>query len=55
MTRLPQAMSKAWHKIHIALPNQRKNPDKTLRPTSPIITGEKAIVPRPTTLGCAIL
>jgi hypothetical protein len=48
-------MSKAWHKIHIALPDQRKNPNRKLRPTSPIITGGKRLPQRPTTLGDGIL
>jgi hypothetical protein len=30
-------MSKTWHKIHIALPNQPKDLDRKLRPTSPIV------------------
>jgi len=37
MTRLAQAMSKAWHKINIALVTQRMNLDKKLRLTSPIV------------------
>jgi len=37
MTRLAQAMSKAWHKINIALVTQRMNLDKKLRLSSPIV------------------
>jgi len=37
MTKLAQAMSKTWHKIHIALVTQPKNLDKKLRLTSPIV------------------
>jgi len=36
MTRLAQAMSKTWHKIHIALVNQPKDLDRKLRLTSPM-------------------
>jgi hypothetical protein len=41
MARVPQATSKTWHKIHIALVNQPKNLDGTLRPASPI--GRKVV------------
>ena len=41
MAKVPQATSKAWYKIHIALPNQLKNLDKKLRPASPI--GRKVV------------
>jgi len=37
MAKVPHATSKTWHKIHIALVNQPKNLDGTLRPTSPIV------------------